>query len=94
MREGEWLHFTKKSPFQRGVEGDASYFIGQRKRSLRGRGVLWATSCFWPFKTGMEKFMQRQIDDGPKAIIQAIIRKKLDIERMIAFLSFRELICF
>ena len=57
-REG-LLHFEKMKPhLKEKLAGMKAIFGGRGKRGLRGLGAIWTTFCFWPLKTGIEKFMQ------------------------------------
>ena len=44
---------------------------------------IWKTSCFWTLKTQLEQFMQRQVDNVLKTMLQAIILGKVEIASII-----------
>ena len=73
---------AKRSPFSGQLEADESYFGPKRIRGKRGRGAGGKTVVFGLLKRGDDVYTEI-VPNASKAILQAIIRGKVDIASVI-----------
>ena len=76
-------HFCElESPFQGEIEVDESYFGGKRIKGKRGRGAFCKTPVFGMLQRNGKVYTEI-VPDCAKATLQAIIRRKADLESVI-----------
>lgn len=73
---------AQRSPFSGELEADESYFGPKRVRGKRGRGAGSKTVVFGLLKRGDDVYTEI-VPNASKAVLQAIIRGKVDIASVI-----------
>ena len=73
---------AQRSPFSGELEADESYFGPKRVRGKRGRGAGGKTVVFGLLKRGDDVYTEI-VPNASKAVLQAIIRGKVDIASVI-----------
>ena len=79
-RTSAWC--AARSPFSGELEADESYFGPKRIRGKRGRGASGKTVVFGLLKRGDDVYTEI-VPNASKAVLQAIIRGKVDIASVI-----------